>query len=226
MEKDLDSLLKDLLLRYEIKTIHLEEEFYPYLEATEEGDYILVEGSDLQLETPVLGLLNINFSAWKEDEVERIDTLTPKNSEIGYPLDVNDFTYKKRKQKLERIKEKLGTVAFEGIAFNCAIFSETNEVFKEIVILNSRTLREDASFFFHHLFLVITLSDGSSFAARAWWSSDLLEISFDLFFPTDTGALPKVKYYGAEEGFYLLLPENIDTLKQIKAKFMFLPDVN
>ncbi len=74
----------------------------------------------------------------------------------------------------------------------------------------------------------------------------LLYVYFKHFFPVDTGELPELKqYYGekirfdtgyiriytkgatnSDAGFEIFLPDNIELLKQIKAKFVFLPDVD
>jgi hypothetical protein len=228
-----------------IKIVQLEEEFYLFSKTTvlsvnEKGQiFRRPQPSDtfraisfIRLKTPVLGLMNITFSAIKQDEIMRIFTLTPFNPEIGYPLDADDFSIEKRKRKLERIEETLlSAVAIKGIKLWFLAAGEHNtELFYEMTMPNSLSLKEDVSFILNHLFFVIKLSNGSSFASRALWEEDTkfedIDIGFDTFFPVDAGALPIIEGYYNDEGFDILLPDDIELLKAIKAKFLFLPDVD
>ena len=79
------------------------------------------------------------------------------------------------------------------------------------------------------VFLTLTFPEGSSFTARAIYTTSRLFLLFRTFFPTDTGPLPvskavpeEVDNLSIEEGFRILLPFDVEQVQTIRAKFLLL----
>src|SRR5256885_16336374 len=96
---------------------------------------------------------------------------------------------------------------------------------------NSSTfLNPEIATLLERIFLTLTFPGGSSFSARAIYTTGRLFLLFRTFFPTDTGPLPvpktapeEIHHLSVEEGFRILLPFDIEQVQTIRAKFLLLP---
>ena len=94
----------------------------------------------------------------------------------------------------------------------------------------STFLNPEIATLLQRVFLTLIFPGGSSFSARAIYTTGRLFLLFRTFFPTDTGPLPVPKYVpeevenvSIEEGFRILLPFDIEQVQTIRAKFLLLP---
>jgi hypothetical protein len=94
----------------------------------------------------------------------------------------------------------------------------------------STFLNPEIATFLERVFLTLTFPGGSSFSARAIYTTGRLFLLFRTFFPTDTGPLPmpknvpeEVENVSIEEGFRILLPFDVEQVQTIRAKFILLP---
>jgi hypothetical protein len=236
-----------------IKKVQLEEKFLLFDTARNgtqirHSDYGAFESlkSSIRLETGLLNVLNISIATAPYVR-ERYYVLTPFQREHGYPLDKDDLAFASRLAKINKRKLELAEaveglylfafVAYEDMAYNGSLQALVQE--------DGRTVKKEIAT--HHLFLTLAFPNGASFTARALFNTGPLFLLFSKFFPTDTGPLPKVGItrfaatkteHGREviidfntdkgedrsEGFDLLLPFDLEKLKTVQAKFLFLPN--
>src|SRR6266480_141693 len=95
---------------------------------------------------------------------------------------------------------------------------------------NSASLEPEIAALLERIFLTLIFPGGSSFTARAIYTTSRLLLLFRTFFPTDTGPLPvpkkvpeEVDNLSIEEGFRILLPFDVEQVQTIRAKFLVLP---
>ena len=224
-------------------TVWLNEEFRPF--NFESTNYPMKKGlyaftTLTYIAVPTLGALNVVFMALDENKIGKLTALTPLKPEIGYPFDSEDLSYETRKQKLTRLTRKKRTKIIKGISISAVINDNSDKFWNLWTHPSPHTwvLREEARRLFHHIFLVITLPNGGSFASRASWgdADSPPTVNFFRFFPSDTGSLPEIEIHASnkhalkvnygDEGFLLLLPKDNELLKAMQAKFVFLPDID
>lgn len=94
---------------------------------------------------------------------------------------------------------------------------------------NSAFLSPEIATLLERVFLTLTFPGGSSFTARAMYTTSRLFLLFRTFFPTDTGPLPvpkavpeEVDNLSIEEGFRILLPFDVEQVQTIRARFLLL----
>jgi len=95
---------------------------------------------------------------------------------------------------------------------------------------SSAFLNPEIATLLERVFLTLTFPGGSSFTARAIYTTSRLFLLFRTFFPTDTGPLPVPKAVpeeldnvNIEEGFRILLPFDVEQVQTIRARFLLLP---
>ncbi len=184
--------------------------------------------SSLRLETRLLETLHISITT-PPYIIERHSVITPFNREQGYPLDKDDLTLRSRQAKISKFKRE-HPETIEGLYLFVFVTYEDMSLHGMMrAFLDDGTPAREVAFILHRLFLTLAFPNGSSFTARAWSNTNRLFLLFDRFFPADTGPLPQLgSAQNAEndrsEGFNLLVPFDLEKLKTIKAKFLFLPD--
>jgi hypothetical protein len=206
--------------------------------------------SSIRLEAGRLGKLNISISAAPYVK-GRYAMVNPFEREQGYPIDAADLSLPSRMAKFHKIKRELAE-AIQGLYLFVFVTEEDMSLNGSVQALwqETATLQEnDIASLFHHLFLTLKFPNGSSFTARAFFDTRQRLLLFRTFFPSDTGPLPNVasmpsstqrtaggnniapnanaeQREGRNEGFDLLLPFDLEKLKTILAKFLFLPNVD
>ena len=206
--------------------------------------------SSIRLEAGRLGKLNISISAAPYVK-GRYAVVNPFEREQGYPIDAADLSLPSRIAKFHKIKRELAE-AIQGLYLFVFVTEEDMSLNGSVQALwqETATLQEnDIASLFHHLFLTLKFPNGSSFTARAFFDIRQRLLLFRTFFPSDTGPLPNVgsmpsstqktaggngiapsanaeQRKGRNEGFDLLLPFDLEKLKTILAKFLFLPNVD
>ena len=202
--------------------------------------------SSIRLEASRLGKLNISISAAPYVK-GRYAMVNPFERAQGYPIDAEDLSLPSRIAKFNKMKRELsGTI--QGLYLFVFVTTEDMSLNgrMQALLQENETLPEnEISSLVHHLFLTLKFPNGSSFTARATFDSRQRLLLFRTFFPSDTGPLPGMggipstskktiggnstttdSNIGQGEGFDLLLPFDLDKLKTIQAKFLFLPNVD
>ncbi len=205
--------------------------------------------SSIRLEAGRLGKLNISISAAPYIK-GRYAVVNPFERDQGYPIDADDLALPSRIAKFHKIKRELAE-SIQGLYLFVFVPIEDmllNGRMQALLQENTASPENDPASLFHHLFLTLKFPTGSSFTARAFFDARQRLLLFRTFFPSDTGPLPNVGaissstqkttggYSAASntnadqgenrsEGFDLLLPFDLEKLKTIQAKFLFLPNV-
>ena len=137
-----------------------------------------------------------------------------------------------RIKKIARLKSEL-VESVEGLGL--VVFAAYDDLpLHSKMRLNSDStstfLNPEIATLLERVFLTLTFPGGSSFSARAIYTTGRLFLLFRTFFPTDTGPLPVPKNVpeemndlSVEEGFRILLPFDVEQVQTIRAKFLLLP---
>jgi len=163
--------------------------------------------------------------------MQKGSVVAPFERTKGYPLDQDDFSLQSRVKKIARLKDELAE-SVEGLGL--VVFAS----YDHLPLHSKMRLSPESNFtflnpeivsFLERIFLTLTFAGGSSFSARAIYTTGRLFLLFRTFFPTDTGPLPvsktmpeEVNNLSVEEGFRILLPFDIEQVQTIRAKFLLL----
>jgi len=187
--------------------------------------------SRIRLQTGLFDTLNISIAA-APYVMQRGSVVAPFERCKGYPLDQEDFSVQSRIKKIVRIKSELAENV-EGLGL--VVFA----AYEDLPLHSKMRLNPESNFAFlnpeivtllERIFLTLAFPGGSSFTARAIYTTSRLFLLFRTFFPTDTGPLPipknvpeDVDNVAIEEGFHILLPFDVEQVQTIRAKFLLLP---
>jgi hypothetical protein len=180
--------------------------------------------ADVCLATDFLEPLPITIFAEFDNTLPRLEVLTPYQPERGYPLDQQDFLDASRRAKIETLQESL-LEPVEGLALMVGYADDSpDNIFRKA--LSPQSYR-----FLDRLHLVLTFPNGSSFVSKAYYDPRSLSLTFEKFFPADTGPLPALgpvktrqRFWKIEEGLRILLPADLESLQWIKGKFEYLSE--
>jgi len=187
--------------------------------------------SRIRLQTGLFDTLNISIAA-APYVMQKGSVVAPFERYKGYPLDQEDFSLQSRIKKIARLKSEL-VESVEGLGL--VIFAAYDDLpLHSKMRLNSDStssfLNPEIATLLQRVFLTLTFPGGSSFSARAIYTTGRLFLLFRTFFPTDTGPLPvpktvpqEVDNVSIEEGFRILLPFDVEQVQTIRAKFLLLP---
>jgi hypothetical protein len=206
--------------------------------------------SSIRLETGLFGKLHISISAAPYTK-ERYAVITPFDREQGYPLDKDDLSLHTRLIKIRKMKRELAKT-IQGL--NLLVFVTyadiaSNGMLHALLQENPPSPASDRTSILRHLFLTLNFPRGSSFTARASFNPHRGLLLFAPFFPSDMGPLPNTrdtsfsspKNTGGRngilndnakrgedisEGFDVLLPFDQAKLQTIRARFLFLPNLD
>ena len=221
-----------------IQIVHQGEAF-PLLQLSTNGTTIRIDdnglfggiASRIRLQSGLFDTLNISIAA-APYVMQKGSVVAPFERYKGYPLDQEDLLLHSRIKKLARLKselaenvEGLGLVVFAGYD-DLPLHSKLRLNPEN----NSTILNPEITSLLERVFLTLTFPGGSSFTARAIYTTGRLFLLFRTFFPTDTGPLPvpkkipeEVDNLSIEEGFRILLPFDVEQVQTIRAKFLVLP---
>jgi len=200
--------------------------------------------SSIRLDTGFLGKLNISIATVPYIK-ERYAVLTPFDPKQGYLIDRDDLSLQSRLIKISRMRrEHAGTI--EGLYLFVYVAYEdilSNGLAQALLQEDVQEQESEKVLLLRHLFLTLQFPD--TFTARAQFNTPRGFLLFRTFFPADTGPLPRVGSgqqttpgRGANqssqeelagdrtEGFDLLLPFDLEKVKTIQARFLFLPDLD
>ena len=187
--------------------------------------------SRIRLQTGLFDTLNISIAA-APYVLQKGAVVAPFERFKGYPLDQEDFSLQSRIKKIARLKKEL-VESVEGLGL--VVFAAYDDLpLHSKMRLNSDStstfLNPEIATLLERVFLTLTFPGGSSFSARAIYTTGRLFLLFRTFFPTDTGPLPvpknvpeEVENVSIEEGFRILLPFDVEQVQTIRAKFLLLP---
>ncbi len=187
--------------------------------------------SRIRLQTGLFDTLNISIAA-APYVLQKGSVVAPFERYKGYPLDQEDFSLHSRIKKIARLKSEL-VESVEGLGL--VVFAAYDDLpLHSKMRLNpdsaSTFLNPEIATLLERVFLTLTFPGGSSFSARAIYTTGRLFLLFRTFFPTDTGPLPvpknvpeEVENVSVEEGFRILLPFDVEQIQTIRAKFLLLP---
>lgn len=178
--------------------------------------------ADVCLATDFLEPLPITIFAEFDSTLPRLEVLTPYSPERGYPLDQEDFFDATRRAKIETLQERL-LEPVEGLALMVGYADDSpDNIFR-------KAHPPQSYHFLNRLHLVLTFPNGSSFVSRAYYDPRSLSLTFEKFFPADTGPLPALgpfktrqRIWKIDEGLRILLPGDLESLQRIKGKFEYL----
>jgi hypothetical protein len=213
-------------------------EVFPLLHPSKNGTTIRIDdngffggiASRIRLQTGLFDILNISIAA-APYVMQRGSVVAPFERTKGYPLDQEDFSLQSRIKKTARLKNELAE-NIEGLGL--VVFAADEDVpLHSKLRLNPpgafAFLNPEVATILERIFLTLIFPGGSSFTARAIYSTGRLFLLFRTFFPTDTGPLPvpktapeEVDNVSIEEGFRILLPLDVEQVQTIRAKFLLL----
>ncbi len=194
-------------------------------------DYSEVSHHVSDCKTGLFDTLNISIAA-APYVLQKGAVVAPFERYKGYPLDQEDFSLQSRIKKIARLKNEL-VESVEGLGL--VVFAAYDDLpLHSKMRLNSDStstfLNPEIAALLERIFLTLTFPGGSSFSARAIYTTGRLFLLFRTFFPTDTGPLPvpktvpeEVENVSIEEGFRILLPFEVEQVQTIRAKFLLLP---
>ena len=220
-----------------IQIVH-QGEVFPLLHLSNNGTTTRIDdnglfggiASRIRLHTGLFDTLNISIAA-APYVLQKGSVVAPFEQYKGYPLDQDDFSLQSRIKKIARLKSKLAENV-EGLGL--VVFAAYDDLpLHSKMRLNSDSnstfLNPEIATLLERLFLTLTFPGGSSFTARAIYTTSRLFLLFRTFVPTDTGPLPVPKNMPAEvdnvsieEGFRILLPFDVEQVQTIRAKFLLL----
>jgi hypothetical protein len=221
-----------------IQIVH-QGEVFPLLHLSKNGTTTRIDdnglfggiASRIRLQTGLFDTLNISIAA-APYVLQKGAVVAPFERYKGYPLDQEDFSLQSRIKKIARLKSEL-VESVEGLGL--VVFAAYDDVpLHSKMRLNSDStstfLNPEIATLLERVFLTLTFPGGSSFSARAIYTTGRLFLLFRTFFPTDTGPLPvpknvpeEVENVSIEEGFRILLPFDVEQIQTIRAKFLLLP---
>ena len=224
-----------------IQIVH-QGEVFPLFHVSKNGTTIRIDdnglfggiASRIRLQTGLFDMLNISIAA-APYVMQKGSVVAPFERYKGYPLDQEDFSLQSRIKKIARLKNELAE-NIEGLGL--VVFAAYDDLPLHSKLRlnpqsNSPFLRPEIVTLLERLFLTLTFPGGSSFSARAIYTTGRLFLLFRTFFPTDTGPLPvpkkvpeDVDNVSIEEGFRILLPFDVEQVQTIRAKFLLLPGSN
>src|SRR6266581_4070488 len=174
--------------------------------------------------------LNISIAA-APYVLQRGSVVAPFERYKGYPLDQEDFLLQSRIKKNARLKNELAENV-EGLGLVVFAAHEDLPLHSKMRLnpeSNSAFLSPEIATLLERVFLTLTFPGGSSFTARAIYTTSRLYLLFRTFFPTDTGPLPvpkavpeEVDSLSIEEGFRILLPFDVEQVQTIRARVLLL----
>ena len=220
-----------------IQIVH-QGEVFPLLHLSKNGTTTRIDdnglfggiASRIRLQTGLFDTLNISIAA-APYVMQKGAVVAPFERFKGYPLDQEDFSLQSRIKKITRLKSEL-LESVEGLGL--VIFAAYDDLpLHSKMRLNSDStstfLNPEIAALLERIFLTLTFPGGSSFSARAIYTTGRLFLLFRTFFPTDTGPLPvpkkvpqEVDNVSIEEGFRILLPFDVEQIQTIRAKFLLL----
>ena len=221
-----------------IQIVH-QGEVFPLLHLSKNGTTTRIDdnglfggiASRIRLQTGLFDTLNISIAA-APYVLQKGAVVAPFERFKGYPLDHEDFSLQSRIKKIARLKSEL-VESVEGLGL--VVFAAYDDLpLHSKMRLNSDStstfLNPEIATLLQRVFLTLTFPGGSSFSARAIYTTGRLFLLFRTFFPTDTGPLPvpktvpqEVDNVSIEEGFRILLPFDVEQVQTIRAKFVLLP---
>jgi hypothetical protein len=221
-----------------IQIVH-QGEVFPLLHLSKNGTTTRIDdnglfggiASRIRLKTGLFDTLNISIAA-APYVLQKGAVVAPFERFKGYPLDQEDFSLQSRIKKIARLKNEL-VESVEGLGL--VVFAAYDDLpLHSKMRLNSDStstfLNPEIASLLERVFLTLTFPGGSSFSARAIYTTGRLFLLFRTFFPTDTGPLPvpktvpeEVENVSIEEGFRILLPFDVEQVQTIRAKFLLLP---
>ncbi|HWZ20731.1 MAG TPA: hypothetical protein VNW73_18195 [Ktedonobacteraceae bacterium] len=221
-----------------IQIVH-QGEVFPLLHLSKNGTTTRIDdnglfggiASRIRLQTGLFDTLNISIAA-APYVLQKGAVVAPFERYKGYPLDQEDFSMQSRIKKIARLKSEL-VESVEGLGL--VVFAAYDDLpLHSKMRLNSDStstfLNPEIATLLERVFLTLTFPGGSSFSARAIYTTGRLFLLFRTFFPTDTGPLPmpknvpeEVENVSIEEGFRILLPFDVEQVQTIRAKFILLP---
>ena len=221
-----------------IQIVH-QGEVFPLLHLSKNGTTTRIDdnglfggiASRIRLQTGLFDTLNISIAA-APYVLQKGAVVAPFERYKGYPLDQEDFSLQSRIKKIAHLKSEL-LESVEGLGL--VIFAAYDDLpLHSKMRLNSDStstfLNPEIAALLERIFLTLTFPGGSSFSARALYTTGRLFLLFRTFFPTDTGPLPvpktvpqEVENVSIEEGFRILLPFEVEQVQTIRAKFLLLP---
>lgn len=221
-----------------IQIVH-QGEVFPLLHLSKNGTTTRIDdnglfggiASRIRLQTGLFDTLNISIAA-APYVMQKGSVVAPFERFKGYPLDQEDFSLQSRIKKIARLKSEL-VESVEGLGL--VVFAAYDDLpLHSKMRLNSDStstfLNPEIAALLERVFLTLTFPGGSSFSARALYTTGRLFLLFRTFFPTDTGPLPvpktvpeEVENVSIEEGFRILLPFDVEQIQTIRAKFLLLP---
>jgi len=221
-----------------IQIVH-QGEVFPLLHLSKNGTTTRIDDNGLfggiasrvRLQTGLFDTLNISIAA-APYVLQKGSVVAPFERYKGYPLDQEDFSLQSRIKKIARLKSEL-VESVEGLGL--VVFAAYDDLpLHSKMRLNSDStstfLNPEIASLLERVFLTLTFPGGSSFSARAIYTTGRLFLLFRTFFPTDTGPLPvpknvpeEAENVSIEEGFRILLPFDVEQVQTIRAKFLLLP---
>jgi len=221
----------------DIQLVH-QGEMFPLLLLSRNGTTTRIDdnglfggiASRIRLQTGSLDTLNISIAA-APYVLQRGSVVAPFERHQGYPLDQEDFSVQSRIKKLARLKNELAENV-EGLGLVVFAAYEDLPLHSKLRLnpeSGSTFLNPEIAAFLECVYLTLTFPGGSSFTARAIYTTSRLFLLFRTFFPTDTGPLPvpkavpvEVDNLSIEEGFRILLPFDVERVQTLCAKFLLL----
>src|SRR6266704_2139775 len=211
-----------------IQVVH-QGEVFPLLHLAKNGTTTRIDdngffggiASRIRLQTGLFDTLNISTAA-APYVLQRGSVVNPFERYKGYPLDQEDFLLQSRINKITRLKNELAENV-EGLGL--VVFA----AYEDLPLHSKMRLNPEIATLLERVFLTLTFPGGSSFTARAIYTTSRLFLLFRTFFPTDTGPLPlpkavpeEVDNLSIEEGFRILLPFDVEQVQTIRARFLLL----
>lgn len=178
-------------------------------------------------------LLDIKITISTLDSLSaKSDAVTPFNPKNGYQIDEQDLNLETRLKKIEEMRDLYGKniddsldpvyINFESYELPKNIFIPFNDF--------SETLKDEFMSLFKRLRLQLSfMGERFRFSLEAQPSDNALflgELLFDDYYPLDNGPLPSSDTSLLENGFGIFVPDDLEKLKTIKAKFVLLEDPN
>jgi hypothetical protein len=222
----------------DIQIVH-QGEVFPLLHLSRNGTTTRIDdngffggiASRIRLQTGLFDTLNISIAA-APYVMQKGSVVAPFERSKGYPLNQEDFSLQSRIKKITRLKNELAE-SVEGLGLVFFASYDDLPLHSKLRLSsdnNSSFLNPEIVSLLERIFLTLTFPGGSSFSARAIYTTGRLFLLFRTFFPTDTGPLPvpktipeEVNNLSIEEGFRILLPFDIEQVQTICAKFLLLP---
>jgi hypothetical protein len=221
-----------------IQIVH-QGEVFPLLHLSKNGTTTRIDdngffggiASRIRLQTGLFDTLNISIAA-APYVMQKGSVVAPFERYKGYPLDQEDFSLQSRIKKIARLKSELAENV-QGLGL--VVFAAYDDLPLHSKLRlnpdrNSTLLNPEITSLLERIFLTLTFPGGSSFSARAIYTTGRLFLLFRTFFPTDTGPLPvpkavpeEVDNLSIEEGFRILLPFDVEQVQTIRAKILLLP---